>query len=74
MKEFNYKPGNILVCGDKFNTDLLPAKNLGMKTVHARFGRGKLIPKEFINSDYSVEKLSEIKDIVNNSQNLSKKG
>ncbi len=66
MKEFNYKPENILVCGDKFNTDLLPAKNLGMKTLHARFGRGKLVPKEYVNSDFSVENLAEIKLIIDN--------
>lgn len=64
MKEFNQKPENILVCGDKFNTDLLPAKNLRMKTVHARFGRGKLVPKESIDSDYSIENLFEMKEII----------
>ena len=38
--QFGYQPENVLVCGDKFKTDLAPAITLGMKVVHMLWGRG----------------------------------
>ncbi len=64
QEEFSCQPENILVCGDKFKTDLLPAKELGMKTVHVRWGRGKIdapFPGEV---DYSIASLQELKEII----------
>lgn len=64
MKEFNYRPDNILVCGDKFETDLLPAKELGMRTAHLLWGRASGIPLKNAGPDYSLRSLSELKRIV----------
>lgn len=51
-----------IVVGDKVKSDLLPAKELRMKTVHMFWGRGKLDnPKE---ADYSIKKLSELNEIL----------
>ncbi|HLC51966.1 MAG TPA: HAD family hydrolase [Candidatus Nanoarchaeia archaeon] len=51
-----------LVVGDKFKGDLLPARELGMKTVHMFWGRGKLDnPKD---ADYSIKKLDELQKIL----------
>ena len=65
MKEFNCRPENILVCGDKFETDLLPAKELGMRTAHLLWGRAASIPLKGESPDYSLRGLPELKRIVN---------
>ena len=65
MKEFNSRPDNILVCGDKFETDLLPAKELGMRTAHLLWGRASSIPIKGEGPDYSIRGLPELKRIVN---------
>ena len=63
-EEFSCTPEKILVIGDKFSTDLLPASKLGMKTVHIKWGRGKVnLPKEG-EVDYSITNLRELLNIV----------
>ena len=53
-REFSMKPAEIWVCGD-----LLPAHELGYKTIHMRWGRGKFFQTEkWI--DYSIENLSQL--------------
>ncbi len=64
MKEFNYQPEEILVCGDKFETDLLPAKELGMRTAHLLWGRASSIPIKGGGPDYNIRGLPELKRIV----------
>ena len=65
MKEFNCNPREVLVCGDKFETDLLPAKELGMGTVHILWGRSSGMPIKGAGPDYSIRSLPELKRIVN---------
>ncbi len=63
-EELEFSPTNSLVIGDKYKTDLFPAKKLGMKTVHLKWGRGKiLVPKEG-EVDYIISSLEELKQIV----------
>ena len=64
MKEFNCRSDNIMVCGDKFETDLLPAKELGMRTAHLLWGRASSIPIKGEGPDYSIRGLPELKRIV----------
>ena len=42
IKEFSTSPEDVLVCGDRVAIDLKPAFELGVQTVHMRWGRGKL--------------------------------
>jgi len=64
-QEFGIGVKNIVVCGDRYETDLIPAKELGMKTIHVCWGRGKIsVPKEG-EVDYIVTDLREIIKIVN---------
>ncbi|NQV91493.1 HAD family hydrolase [Candidatus Woesearchaeota archaeon] len=64
LQELNFKPENSVVIGDKYKTDLLPAKALGMKTVHMKWGKGKiLVPKEG-EVDYIISDLMEFPKIV----------
>jgi len=63
MIEFSKAPADIWVCGDRVPMDLAPAKELGFKTVHIRWGRGKRIKHEpWI--DFSIQDLSELRNII----------
>lgn len=64
VEELGAIPTDVLVCGDKIAVDLTPAKELGFKTVHMCFGRGKnsLGLKEDV--DYTITRLSQIKEII----------
>lgn len=64
LQLLQYQPKETLVCGDRVASDLVPAKELGMHTVHMRCGRGKnnSSPKNAI--DYTIENLSELKSII----------
>ncbi|MES2344674.1 MAG: HAD family hydrolase [Chlamydiota bacterium] len=55
---------DVIVCGDRITTDLSPAKALGFKTIHVRWGRGlnSVGPKGDV--DYSISKLADIKDYL----------
>lgn len=64
LQEFNRKPREVLVCGDKFETDLLPAKELKMRTVQMLWGRNSSLPGKGEGPDYSISNLSELKRIV----------
>ena len=60
----------IVACGDRVNSDLKPAKELGYKTIHTRWGRGK--KKVYPRSpyvDYEVTRLCEIISIIKELEN-----
>ena len=61
LREFTIAPTEALVCGDRFNWDLLPAQELGMKTVHFRWGRGR---KAVVKADYAINTLHDLLEIV----------
>jgi len=64
IDEYQLDPREIIVCGDRIESDLLPAKRLGMTTVHMRWGRGvnSVDRKEVV--DYQIGSVKEIVDIV----------
>ena len=55
---------SVLVCGDKFRTDLLPAQKLGMKTVWVKYGRGANEKIFNAKPDFSITSLEELRDII----------
>lgn len=63
IKEFSIPPEKTWVCGDRIQMDLLPAHELGFRTIHMRWGRGVAAEtQEWI--DYSIATLSELKGII----------
>ena len=64
LHEFDFKPQDILVIGDKHKTDLLPAKALGMKTVHMKWGKGKILVPKQDEVNYIISDLQELLKIV----------
>jgi len=63
IDELGFRAKNTLVCGDRVNIDLLPAKKIGCKTIHMKWGRGKLFLKDE-NVDFTINQLDEIKTIL----------
>lgn len=63
MKEFSLSPQEVLVCGDRIAMDLVPAFELGLTTVHMRWGRGTQALREpWIH--HVIADLTELKWIV----------
>jgi putative hydrolase of the HAD superfamily len=62
-RDFSVDPSKIWVCGDRIPMDLVPAKELGCKTIHMRWGRGlKMETLSWI--DFSISNLSELQRII----------
>lgn len=62
-KEFSMSPMETIVCGDRVERDLKPAHELGMQTVHMRFGRG-LLGKTDDWVQHQIHTISELKRII----------
>lgn len=64
LKKANCKPKEAIMVGDRIDNDLIPAKEIGMKTIWVKQGYGGMA---------KVENLTEIVDIeINNICDLSK--
>lgn len=62
-RDFSVDPSEIWVCGDRIPMDLAPARELGCKTIHMRWGRGlKMETLHWV--DFSISNLSELKRII----------
>lgn len=62
-KNFSNSPEQVWVCGDRVAIDLVPAKELGFRTIHMRWGRGKReIFPDWV--DYSISSLCELQRII----------
>jgi len=64
LNELGYSPGEVLVVGDRYKTDLIPARNLGIKTAWIPWGRGKINPPTKGEVDYKLDNLKEIIKLV----------
>lgn len=63
LREFSLPASQAMVCGDRIAMDLTPAFELGLQTVHMRWGRGSLVETErWIH--HAISDLSELKRIV----------
>ena len=63
-EDLGYDPVQVIVIGDKYKSDLLPGKKLGMKTVYMAWGRGKVFPPAEGEVDYMITSLPELKPII----------
>lgn len=64
LREFNILPEQVLVCGDRYEQDLRPAQELGMRTVQVQWGKGKIDMEGRMRADYSIAGLQELISIV----------
>lgn len=65
VDELGYSSSEVLVCGDRIPVDLIPARELGFKTVQMLWGRGLNSLKSRGDVDYFISRICELKDIVN---------
>lgn len=63
LNEFSDDPARCVVVGDRVRTDLLPAHELGFRTVHMRWGRGQRpVNEPWI--DHSIRELPELMEFL----------
>jgi putative hydrolase of the HAD superfamily len=71
MQELDLDASEVVVCGDRIENDLTPAKELGCKTVHMRQGRGRCSPAKHADVDFSISHLSELLPLLPKMSNLT---
>lgn len=64
VREMKMDPCEVIVCGDRISTDLIPAKELGFTTIHLRQGRGRNEPSYHKAVDFSICQLSDLPRLV----------
>ena len=60
LKKGKWLSREVLVVGDKYDSDLLPAKKLGMATAFMNHGRGKVFPPKKGDVDFTINNLKEL--------------
>lgn len=66
LNRANCKPQHTVMVGDRIDNDIIPAKELGMKTIWIKQGFGKYwkISSEREQADHEVDNLSELLEIL----------
>ncbi len=64
IDELVVSPDHVFVCGDRVGPDLTPAKELGCRTVHMKWGRGRHVILPHPDIDYSISALADLKEII----------
>lgn len=64
LEEAGYDPSETVVCGDRIEVDLAPAKQLGCYTVQLRKGRGLNEKPSGELVDFSIDRLQDILTIL----------
>ena len=71
LKELNHSAKETLIVGDRYETDLLPGKNLGTRVAWVKWGRGGINPPEKNQVDYIIDNLEKISEIIKNPNTIS---
>lgn len=71
IEQGRYCSHEVLVCGDRVPIDLAPAKDLGVKTVQIRWGRGLDSQGRKGDVDYQINALGELKGIISHLMTFS---
>ena len=64
LKRLKLKPEETIMIGDWVERDIVGAKKIGMKTVHARYGSEITSGEKNMVADYVVDDISELTDLV----------
>ena len=71
VDELGYASSEVLVCGDRIPLDLVPARELGYKTVQMQWGRGLNSSGFKGDVDYSISELKDLKNIIDDLMTFS---
>lgn len=66
LDELSKSPVETIVCGDRSRRDLVPAKQLGCRTIQMQWGRGLSSSYPSSAVDYQIRRLSQIREIIEN--------
>ncbi len=69
VKSLGIHSKDVAVCGDRICVDLSPAKELGLKTIHFRHGRGLGRTGLKSDVDYTILRLEEIPKLIRQIEN-----
>lgn len=69
IEELKLSPNEVIVCGDRIATDLVPAKELGCVTVHMKWGRGSRNQEREEKVDFTITSPMEILDVFRKIKN-----
>jgi len=61
LKSLNAKPDDCIMVGDREDTDILPAREVGMKTVRVLYGKQAHLPTK---ADFAIKDISELINIL----------
>lgn len=66
LKRANCKPEESVMIGDRLDNDMVPAKQLGMKTIWVKQGFAKYqsIKNETEKSDYTIDSISQLTEVL----------
>lgn len=66
LEQAGCKPNDAVMIGDRLDNDIVPAKQIGMKTVWVRqgFAKYQIICNEFEQPDFIIDSISNILDIL----------
>lgn len=70
LEDLGVAPYNAIVVGDRIKRDLAPAKALGCKTVHMRWGRGLHQKGDKEEVDFSISTLDQLRPILAQLENI----
>lgn len=63
LEALKFDPSEAIVCGDRIEIDLTPAKELGLYTVHFRNGRGLFHTEPKSSVDLTIRTLKELHEV-----------
>lgn len=64
LEALHVAPAQTIVCGDRVQRDLLPAKELGCRTVQMRWGRGLSLASDSAGVDFVIDRPAQIQEVI----------
>ncbi len=64
LEKMGLEPGEVVLVGDSLDRDVVPGKEIGMLTVHAKYGDKNYDEERDVEADHSIEDVEELMDLL----------
>jgi len=64
LEMLNASPGETVLVGDSPRRDIEPCRNLGIRTVYARYGDRFSMDRNSVTADFSIDRMGELPEIL----------
>jgi putative hydrolase of the HAD superfamily len=64
LEMLNASPGETVLVGDSPRRDIEPCRNLGIRTVYARYGDRFSMDRNLVSADFSIDRMGELPEIL----------